>query len=228
LLPIIEAITFDAGDTLLHLWVHKTKRFAYLCEQVGITLVPDVARSAAIACERFFQDRHKGPYLHLEWWLTHNMVGLQAAGVQGDLKQLAQDMYEVMNRLPQTWVLDSEVMTTLDGLRQRSIRLGVISNWDGTLQQTLQDLHILSYFDMVLDSHIVGVKKPDQAIFALFAQAYGLEPARCVHVGDSPGADELLALSVGAIPVLYDPLECLPYKEYRITKLSEVLALVDR
>jgi putative hydrolase of the HAD superfamily len=228
LLPIIEAITFDAGDTLLHHWVHKTKRFAYLCRQVGIILEPDAARSAAIACERFFQDRHKGAYMDREWCLTHNMLGLQAAGVQGDLKQLAQDIYEVMSHLPLTWVLDSEAIATLGSLRQRGIRLGVISNWDGNLQQTLRDLHILSYFEMVLDSHIVGIRKPDPAIFALFAQAYSLDPAHCAHVGDSPGSDELLALSVGAIPVLYDPLECLPYKGYHVAKLSEILGLISR
>jgi HAD superfamily hydrolase (TIGR01509 family) len=229
LLPTIKAVTFDAGDTLIHLWVHKTRRFAYLCEQIGIQLAPEAARLAAVACERFFQERYKGPSKHLEWWLTYHRVGLQAAGVQGNLSQLAQDMHEVWNQLPETWVLDPETVGTLEGLRQRGIRLAVISNWDGNLRQILQDLNILSYFEVVLDSHVVGVRKPDPAIFRMFSQACKLEPAQCIHVGDSPGADEALALSVGAIPLLYDPLECFHARgRQRISELSDIVEFLDK
>ncbi|GLV59777.1 hydrolase [Dictyobacter sp. S3.2.2.5] len=230
MLPRIKAVTFDAGDTLIHLWVHKTRRFAYLCEQIGIPpLAPDAAKLAAVACERFFQERYKGPSKHLEWWLNYHIVGLQAAGVQGNLRELAQAIHEVWNQLPETWVLDPETIITLDCLRQRGIRLGVISNWDGNLRQILQDLNILSYFEMVLDSHIVGVRKPDPAIFRMFSQACKLEPAQCIHVGDSPDADESMALSVGAISLLYDPLECLPSKGgHRISELSDVVKFLDK
>ena len=82
---------------------------------------------------------------------------------------------------------------------------------------------------MVLDSHVVGVRKPDPAIFRMFSQACQLEPAQCIHVGDSPDTDELLALSVGAISVLYDPLECFPSQRgHRISELSDVVAFLDK
>jgi HAD superfamily hydrolase (TIGR01549 family) len=208
--------------------VHKTKRFAYLCEHIGISVAPDAAKSATIACERFFQERYKAPSKHLEWWLTYHEVGLQAARVQGNLRQLAQAMHEVWNSLPETWVLDPETIATLERLRQRGIRLAVISNWDGNLREILQDLNILPYFEMVLDSHVVGVRKPDPAIFRLFSQFAKLEPAQCIHVGDSPDADESMALSVGAIPVLYDPLECFPSQgRYHISKLSNIVDFLD-
>ena len=82
---------------------------------------------------------------------------------------------------------------------------------------------------MVLDSHVVGVRKPDPAIFRMFSQACQLEPVQCIHVGDSPDTDELLALSVGAISVLYDPLECFPSQGgHRISELSDVVAFLDK
>lgn len=82
---------------------------------------------------------------------------------------------------------------------------------------------------MVLDSHVVGIRKPDPAIFRMFSQACKLEPAQCIHVGDSPDTDELLALSVGTIPVVYDPLECFPSKgRHRISELSDVVEFLDK
>ena len=53
------------------------------------------------------------------------------------------------------WVLDPEAIITLECLRQRGIRLAVISNRDGNLRQALQDLNILCLLGelMVLRNH---------------------------------------------------------------------------
>lgn len=113
LLRTIKAVTFDAGDTLIHLWVHKTQRFAHLCKQIGIVLPTENANLAAKACERIFQERHKKVSNSPEWWYAHNRAGLQAAGVSGNLHVLAHQLYEVMNQLPQTWTLDPDAIMTL-------------------------------------------------------------------------------------------------------------------
>ena len=229
LLRIIKAVTFDAGDTLIHLWVHKTQRFAHLCQQIGIVLPTENANLAATVCERIFQERYKKNKkgsTSPEWWYAHNRAGLQAAGVSGDLDLLARQLYEVMNQLPQTWTLDPDALMTLESLRQSGIPLAVISNWNGTLNQILQELGIRSYFKMIVDSHLIGIRKPNPEIFYRFSRVYEIDPTTCVHIGDSPDTDEQLALSVQAVPVLYDPLGCLPAKGYRISRLGEVIELI--
>jgi putative hydrolase of the HAD superfamily len=55
----------------------------------------------------------------------------------------------------------------LEQLQGAGYRLGVISNADGRVEQLLDDVGLASYFDFILDSHLVGIEKPDPRIFRL-------------------------------------------------------------
>ncbi|HYH48605.1 MAG TPA: HAD-IA family hydrolase, partial [Acidimicrobiia bacterium] len=58
---------------------------------------------------------------------------------------------------------------------------------------------------IVIDSDVVGVAKPDPAIFHLALEACGVAPERVLHVGDTVGADVKGALAAGVRPVHLDP-----------------------
>lgn len=55
-------------------------------------------------------------------------------------------------------------------LRQYPVKIGVISNWDDRLHKVLEAMKLRPYFDFVLTSTVVGVEKPDSAIFQLALQ----------------------------------------------------------
>ena len=57
-------------------------------------------------------------------------------------------------------------------------------------------------------------------------QVQGLDPAGCLHVGDSPSDDVTVPQSLGARPIVYDPLECVDCDCPRISRLMEVLSLL--
>ena len=52
---------------------------------------------------------------------------------------------------------------------------------------------------------MVGVEKPDPAIFHGVLDAAGIEPADAVHVGDFYTLDVVGARAAGMTPVLLDP-----------------------
>ncbi|WP_104381013.1 HAD family hydrolase [Sphingobacterium sp. HMA12] len=73
----------------------------------------------------------------------------------------------------------------------------MVSNFYGNLKAVLADFGILSYFKAVVESAVVGVRKPDPAIYALGVEAMGLPAAEILVVGDSYSKDMAPAKAVG-------------------------------
>ena len=73
---------------------------------------------------------------------------------------------------------------TLERLSEK-YPLVVVSNFYGNLTTVLLDFGIDKYFHAVVESSVVGVRKPNSHIFLLGAQSLGVEPENCVVIGDS-------------------------------------------
>lgn len=86
----------------------------------------------------------------------------------------------------------------LTELRNRGLRLGVITNGFGPVQQSkIAVLGIEAYFDAVLISDVEGIKKPDPAIFDRALARLRVSAEETVFVGDHPVLDVQGAKSVG-------------------------------
>jgi putative hydrolase of the HAD superfamily len=90
-------------------------------------------------------------------------------------------------------------------MREMRYRLGVVSNADGRVAALLQRLGLAELVEFVIDSHVVGVSKPDPRIFRMGADRLGLEPGQCLYVGDLYAIDVLGARAAGLQPLLLDP-----------------------
>ncbi|MDA0170710.1 HAD-IA family hydrolase [Solirubrobacter taibaiensis] len=91
---------------------------------------------------------------------------------------------------------------TLLALRERGIRLVVVSNWDWSLHERLAETGLTPLIDGALASAEVGSAKPDGAIFRAALQLTGTAPEQTWHVGDTPAADVEGARAAGIRPVL--------------------------
>ncbi len=101
----------------------------------------------------------------------------------------------------------------LRSLAERGLRLGIVSNSDGTVEEQLKSSQICQVGDgagvpvlVIVDSAVVGVAKPDRAIFAPALSALDLDPEQVAFVGDSVRYDVVPAASAGLIPFHFDPL----------------------
>jgi putative hydrolase of the HAD superfamily len=95
----------------------------------------------------------------------------------------------------------------LEQLQGAGYRLGVISNADGRVEQLLDDVGLASYFDFILDSHLIGIEKPDPRIFRLGCERAGSKPEETIYVGDIYEIDVVGARGVGMRAFLIDPLD---------------------
>ena len=74
-------------------------------------------------------------------------------------------------------------------LAAAGVPIGILTNSEGKARALVDELGLNDAFDLVIDSGVVGVAKPDRGIFDAFAEAIGLDPSEIVHVGDSLRAD---------------------------------------
>jgi putative hydrolase of the HAD superfamily len=129
---------------------------------------------------------------------------------------------------------------TLLALGARGVRIGVVSNAGGQIQGELARVGLGQVGDgpgarlaCVVDSHVVGVSKPDPAIFVTAVEALGLQPSpRIGYVGDLVCKDVRSAADAGLTPFLHDPYglhdaEPTPSGPHRsLARLSQLLELV--
>ena len=75
--------------------------------------------------------------------------------------------------------------------------LVLVSNFYGNLQSVLDDFGIVDYFKEIIESAVVGIRKPDSAIFSLGVKALGFAPEEVVVIGDSYSKDIVPATETG-------------------------------
>lgn len=98
-----------------------------------------------------------------------------------------------------------DTCAALDRLRQAGLRLGIISNSDGRVALALEAAGLRDYFDVVVDSVLVGVEKPDPAIFRAALEALEIAPEDALYVGDLYEVDVVGARAAGMNAVLLAP-----------------------
>jgi len=104
--------------------------------------------------------------------------------------------------------LNDEAMATLEGMRGRVRKLGLISNTGrspgAALRKLMGRYEILPFFDVTIFSDEVGCRKPDKRIFEAAVAQLGSNPARTIHIGDDPEADIWGAKQFGMRALLFD------------------------
>ena len=138
-------------------------------------------------------------------------------------------------REPGSWDdLIEDAVATLPALRASGKKLGIVSNADGTVEARLRAAGICQVgpgagvaMDVIIDSGVVGVRKPEPAIFGLALEALGITADEAIHVGDSLITDVGGARAAGIRPIHIDPFRICPHRDdhEHIETLAEVLGL---
>jgi HAD superfamily hydrolase (TIGR01549 family) len=104
------------------------------------------------------------------------------------------------------WVPDG-VRPALDRLRRMGLRLVLVSNANGTLHAHMQRLGLAPLFELMLDSCVEGIEKPDPRIFTRALERSHAERATTLHVGDLYHVDVVGARAAGIAAMLFDPAD---------------------
>jgi putative hydrolase of the HAD superfamily len=97
------------------------------------------------------------------------------------------------------------LLAAVAALRARGVPVAVVSNSEGQLQTLFDNLGLGDAFDLVIDSHHVGVEKPDPRIFTPVLARFGVAAAQALHLGDTWATDVVGARAAGLRVALIDP-----------------------
>ncbi len=132
------------------------------------------------------------------------------------------------------WVPIKGVTRALLRLQAAGMPLAVVSNAGGTMEQQLLTHRICAVepddtevadVAIVVDSHVVGVEKPDPAIFEIALEALEHDATNAVYLGDTVYFDVEGALAAGLSPVHVDPFGfCRASDHPHVASLEEFVA----
>jgi putative hydrolase of the HAD superfamily len=188
------AVLLDALGTLISFDPPAPRLRLALRERLGI----DVSLQDADAAMR----------AEIAYYRQHLHEGRDAASLAGLRSRCAAAMGPVLGvDVPVGALLDAlhffaypDAAPALRELRAAGLRMVVVSNWDHSLHERLQETGLADLVDGALASAEVGSAKPDGAIFAAALELAGTDDAW--HVGDTVEADVQGALGAGLRPVL--------------------------
>lgn len=146
-------------------------------------------------------------------WSDYDHAYVEVVGVEPDARSVAA---RVLGRTRHAhlwrWPID-DARRGLRALSDAGVPIGVVSNASGQIVETLARSGICQVgpgehvaVRCIVDSHVVGVVKPDPRIFDHAVTEFaGIPRDRIAYVGDSPHIDVVGARAAGLVPVLVDP-----------------------
>ena len=226
----IETVFLDAGGVLCHpswdrvaeaLVRHGANASAGALAAAEQKATRDIDNASTIGAT---DDRARG-WLYFNLVLHHAGVE-QNAGTDAALAELRE-----YHRHDNLWEhVEPEVVPALAALRDRGLRLVVVSNANGRLRHLFDRLDLTKWFDHVLDSHEWGVEKPDPRLFQLALEQSRADATRTVHVGDLYHVDVVGARNAGLrdgvlfdMAGLYDGVDC-----PRVASLAALVEWIDK
>lgn len=163
-------------------------------------------------------------------WRGYDRTMAGFFGATGDaIDQASEGLRDVYLATP--WAPLPGAAEAMELLRAAGYPMAVVSNAEGDMEDQLASRRICSTdghavrVAIVVDSTVVGVAKPDPAIFRFALDALGTPPERCLYIGDSAYFDVRGARAAGLQPVHVDPHSFCPYDDHpHARSLADVAA----
>ncbi len=200
----IQAVAFDLYDTLIYI---ADKTNPYLKLFLDLKLTPREMR------------------LGRKIALTENFENL--AEFTARLKPQAQpDLTTYEEKIKKEAFSSSlypETKDVLKELKKRNLKLGLISNLASPYKNPFFELGLDKYFNEVLFSCDIGLKKPDPKIYQKIAQHLNINPSKILMTGDSIRADVDGPRSIGINAIHLDRINSSPSSIHSLEGIFQCL-----
>ena len=237
----VRAVVFDIGGVFL---IPHHERIRPALAEAGIDVPPDDAafhRAHHVAVHAISEAVRGGQIQPDEGsaltWEVYDTAYFSTAGVPGDQIAAASVVREAQRRhgASGVWVypLQANIAAFARLMSERpELERAIVSNNDGSAEQQMLDHRVcqvgpgeLPEVAMVIDSGLIGVAKPDPAIFAPVLDSLSAAPGEILYVGDTYQSDVLGATAAGLQVVQLDPYDL--HHDYDHARVPDVDALAD-
>lgn len=198
---MIKGIIFDYGGTIDSRGVHWSEVIWDGYQVAKVPVTKEQFRDSYVIAEReLARVRHIMPNDNFHDLLLKKMrIELQDLVNNGhlhrdDIEPMAQQVAQYCYDAARSSI--EEARPVLEELSQRYPMM-LVSNFYGNVDSVLRDFDLSKYFKGVIESAVVGVRKPNPVIFKLGVDVLEMEPDEVLVVGDSLKKDILPAESLG-------------------------------
>jgi putative hydrolase of the HAD superfamily len=207
----VDAVLLDAGGVLM---LPSAAAIERALAPFGVTCDDDL-------CHRVhYESMREVDRMGQPDWLAIDRRLCRSVGVPEDrLDDAVGRVDEVYRTEP--WVPVAGAAEAMVALQAAGYVLAIVSNASGTVEQQLLGHRICSVdsdeiarVEVVVDSQIVGIEKPDPRIFDFALDAIGVGASRCIYIGDSVHFDVEGARAAGIRPVHVDPYVLCPERDH--------------
>jgi FMN hydrolase / 5-amino-6-(5-phospho-D-ribitylamino)uracil phosphatase len=223
--PLPRAVLLDYGGTLDGDALHWFDHFAALYAQTGMDVAVETLTRAFYAADDALAHQPGVREFTLEPMVRmHVRMQFAALGVRDTAaERRIADAFIIDTRA--AWHRNRPLVSRLAG----TFLLGVVSNSYGNMPALLADA-ALGPFSVIVDSAVVGLRKPDPAIYEYAARRLQLPATTILHVGDSWHRDVVPARMAGMRAAWLArpdaPLPAAAGDVWRITSLVDLEALL--
>ncbi len=149
--------------------------------------------------DKLFMREYPGIFLKDKEVYMPSYLGLMnyRLGVGLNVCELDSCWDDIKKKTDSYWLPFDGVKEVLAELKQKSVGLGVISNWDCTARDVLTAAGLIEFFDHLIISCEVDCVKPDPRIFNIALQQAQMAARDCIYVGDNYYDDAIGSRKVG-------------------------------
>lgn len=196
----IKGILFDFGGTLDTHGVHWSEQYWDAWQAAGIpVLKPEYEKAYVAAGDNMLEGKIKPTDTFKD------TIGMQ---IRLQIDYLI-SKGQIRPDVAESWAADileacyndvlAKMQLTAEILKKLSVNypLVLVSNFYGNMETVLREFGIRDYFKDVVDSAVVGVRKPDPYIFTIGVERLGLKASQVAVVGDSFERDIVPAKKIG-------------------------------
>ena len=201
---MLETVFLDAGGVLVY---PNWARISRALSARGVHVDPDALARAEPHAKKQIDDRQtittttdagRG-------WLYFNLIFDHAGVAPSPEVDAALAELHAYHQTSNLWeYVPPAVVPALAALRQRGLKLTVVSNANGKLDVLFDRLALAGCVDWLLDSHVEGIEKPDPRFFEIALARSGARRETTIHVGDLYQVDVVGARAAGLRGVLLD------------------------
>ena len=202
---MIKGYIFDYGGTLDTGGQHWGKVIWHAYEHLQVPVSEADFRDAYVHAERTLG---KNPIIKPDFTFyktleTKISLQLEYLHQQGHLSHHTSYIKPLTSHLYEATVAETarsrEVLLEL----KKQYPMVLVSNFYGNIATVLNEFKLDGIFDTIIESAVVGVRKPDPKIFTLGVEALGMQPDEVVVVGDSMDKDIIPAAKAGCHTVWF-------------------------
>ena len=210
----VKGLLFDYGGTIDSNGLHWAEVIWMAYEAQSVPISKEIFREAYVYGERTLG---KNPIVKPHHTF-HDMLRIKC---DLQVKWLQNEGHLAANLNPANEIADwcyAYARQAIDNarpiLRQLAARypMVLVSNFYGNIESVLHDFNLDGIFRSIVESAVVGIRKPDPAIFQMGVDRLGLAAEEIVVVGDSYDKDIVPASKIGCQTIWLKSIGWSPYR----------------